>query len=86
MLFISQEAEVSSEKEMVFRFAGRPHGDLEKSRQLIVSRSAATFGDIRRDGSSGATDLASQALEFLFRFCPEEIRKHWCIARSFAPC
>ena len=59
-LLVGKQVQVSSEKNVVLQFAGRPkrnEGKLPKSR---IGRAATTFGDVCRDGSCTTPDLAGQ--------------------------
>ena len=58
--------QVSSKKNVVLQFAGRPKRNEEKSPKLRIGRRGTTFGEVCRVGSCATPDLAAQSQPSLF--------------------
>jgi hypothetical protein len=65
-LLVGKQVQVSSKKNVVLQFAGRPKRNQEKLPKFRIGRPATTFGDVCRDGSCSTPDLAGQREQFLF--------------------
>jgi hypothetical protein len=65
-LLVGKQVQVSSKKNVVLQFAGRPKRNEEKLPKFRIGRSATTFGDVCRDGSCSTPDLAGQSEQLLF--------------------
>jgi hypothetical protein len=64
-LLVAKQVQVSSKKNVVLQFAGRPERNEEKLPKFRIGRPATTFGDVCRDGSCSTPDLAGQSEQFL---------------------
>jgi hypothetical protein len=65
-LLVGKQVQVSSKKNVVLQFAGRPERDEEELSKFRIGRPATTFGDVCRDGSCSTADLAGPSEQFLF--------------------
>lgn len=65
-LLVGKQVQVSSKKNVVLQFAGRPKRDEEKLPKFRIGRPATTFGDVCRDGSCSTSDLAGLSEQLLF--------------------
>lgn len=65
-LLVGKHLQVSSKKNVVLQFAGRPKSVEEKLPKFRIGRPAMTCGDVCRDGSCSTPDLAGQSEQFLF--------------------
>jgi hypothetical protein len=65
-LLVGKQVQVSSKKNVVLQFAGRPKKDEEKLPKFRIGRPATNFGDVCRDESCSTPDLAGQSGPFLF--------------------
>jgi hypothetical protein len=65
-LLVGKQVQVSSKKNVVLQFAGRPKRNEEKLPRFRIGLPGTTFGEVCRDGSCTTPDLAGQSL-----FCKE---------------
>jgi hypothetical protein len=66
-LFFGKQVQVSGKKNVVLQFTGRPKRNEEKLPEFRIGGSSTTFGDVCRDRSCCAADLAGQSEQLLFR-------------------
>lgn len=52
---------------MILKFVCGAAGDLEEPVQLRITQSTATFGNVGRDGDTGATNLAHETQGLVLR-------------------
>src|SRR5690349_7401516 len=57
--------QISSKQPMVFQFASRSHGHLEKPLKLCIAASTATFRDVCADRRPSAPDLGNNSKDFM---------------------
>ena len=65
-LLVGRQVQVSSQKNVVLQFAGRPERDEEKLPKFRMARPATSFGDVCRDASRSTPDLTAQSEQLLF--------------------
>jgi hypothetical protein len=65
-LLVGKHLQVSSKKNVVLQFAGRPKRVEEKLPKFRIGRPAMTLGDVCKDGSCSTPDLTGQSEQFLF--------------------
>ncbi|MEX0702392.1 MAG: hypothetical protein WD069_09885, partial [Planctomycetales bacterium] len=64
---IRKIVQVMSEQKLVLGFARGAGRDPQKPREIAVSIPTAAFGDVRRNGHRGTSQLRSQPEEFVLR-------------------
>src|SRR5580692_7493664 len=52
-----QELQITSEQEMVLKFTGRAHRNLQEARKFAITLSTGSFGNVRSDRSSRPSHL-----------------------------
>lgn len=67
LLFLREEAQVASEQQKVFKFAGRPERRVKELSKLRAACPAAAFGNVRGYGRCRASHLARQTVPLRFR-------------------
>jgi hypothetical protein len=65
-LLVGKDLQVSSKKNVVLQFAGRPKRNEEKLPKFRIGRPGTTLCEVCRDGSCATPDLAGQSQRSLF--------------------